>query len=73
MSSRADKLGVSVRALKVEMATEKAMVSANCLKSRPVKPGKKAIGTKTAISTKEVAKTAPVTSRIASEAASDRP
>ena len=66
MAARA---GLSVTALKVEMATEKAMVSANCRNRMPVVPGKKATGTKTAMSTSEVATTALATSAMATEAA----
>src|SRR6266436_1655713 len=51
------------------MATEKAMVSANCRNRIPVVPGKSATGTNTATSTNEVATTAPATSFIATEAA----
>ena len=57
--------GVKVRALKAEMATENAMVSANWRKRMPVLPGKKATGTNTATSTSEVAMTAPATSFMA--------
>ena len=69
LSSSADRAGVSVSALNAEIATAKAIVSANCWYRRPVVPGKNATGTKTAISTSAVAMTAPNTSRIASEAA----
>ena len=68
-SNNADKAGVRVRALKVEIITEKAMVRANCLYNCPVVPGKNATGINTANNTKEVAITAPVNSRIASIAA----
>src|SRR6185312_6215566 len=61
--------GESVRALKAEMAMEKAMVSANCRYRIPVVPGKNDTGTKTEISTSEVATTAPVTSDMATEVA----
>jgi hypothetical protein len=62
--------GVSVNALKAEIAIENAIVSANCWYKRPVVPGKNATGTNTAPRTRAVAMTAPVTSPIASEAAS---
>src|SRR5713101_4466097 len=65
----AESAGVSVSALNAEMATEKAMVSANCRNRIPVVPGKSATGTNTATSTNEVATTAPATSFIATEAA----
>ena len=51
------------------MATEKAIVSANCRNNIPVVPGKSATGTNTATSTSEVAITAPATSFIATDAA----
>src|SRR5712671_2059627 len=61
--------GARVSALKAEMATEKAMVSANWRNKIPVVPGNNATGTNTATSTSEVATTAPATSFIATEAA----
>src|SRR5690349_10234291 len=51
------------------MATEKAIVNANCRNMMPVVPGKNATGTNTETSTNEVATTAPATSLIATEAA----
>src|ERR1700722_12439470 len=65
----AESAGVKVSALKAEIDTEKAMVSANCRNKMPVVPGKKATGTNTATSTNEVATTAPATSFMAIEAA----
>ena len=65
----AEREGVSVSALKAEIATEKAMVSANWRKRIPVVPGKSATGTNTDTSTSEVAITAPATSFMAAEAA----
>jgi len=65
----ADSAGVRVSALKAEIETENAMVSANCRKRIPVVPGKSATGTNTATRTSEVATTAPATSFIATEAA----
>src|ERR1700704_6105925 len=65
----ADSAGVRVSALNAEMATEKAMVSANWRNKIPVVPGKSATGTNTATSTSEVAITAPATSFIATDAA----
>src|SRR6185312_15875173 len=52
-----------------EMATENAIVSANCRNMMPVVPGKNATGTNTETSTSEVATTAPATSLMATEAA----
>ena len=57
--------GESVSALNAEIAIENAMVSENCLYRIPVVPGKRLTGTKTEISTREVAITALVTSAIA--------
>ena len=68
-SSSAESAGVKVSALKDEMMSEKAIVSANWRYRMPVVPGKSATGTNTATSTRVVAITAPVTSRIAAEAA----
>src|SRR6202171_4763110 len=65
----AESAGVSVSALKAEIATEKAIVSANCRKRMPVVPGKSATGTNTATNTSDVATTAPATSFIATDAA----
>src|SRR5208283_1658023 len=65
----AESEGVRVSALKAEIEIEKAMVSANWRNRMPVVPGKKATGTNTATSTSEVAMTAPVTSRMASDEA----
>src|SRR3981081_2002747 len=65
----AESAGVSVSALNAEIATEKAMVSANCRNRMPVVPGKSATGTNTATKTSDVATTAPATSFMATEAA----
>src|SRR5271165_2319876 len=61
--------GDKVSALKAEMAIAKAMVRENCLYRMPVVPGKKETGTKTEMSTREVAMTALVTSAMATEVA----
>ena len=55
--------------------TDMAMVTANCEKSRPVIPGMKTLGRKTAESTRAMAMTGPETSSIALRVASlgDRP
>src|SRR5215831_14135423 len=65
----AERDGVNVKALKAEIATEKAMVRANWRKRIPVVPGKSATGTNTETRTSEVAITAPATSFIAADAA----
>src|SRR5712664_4757632 len=65
----AESAGVSVKALKAEMETEKAMVSANCRNKMPVVPGNRATGTNTDTNTKDVATTAPATSFMATLAA----
>ena len=65
----AERAGVSVRALNAEMETENAIVRANWRNRIPVVPGKNATGMKTATRTKEVAMTAPATSRMAMDAA----
>ena len=57
--------GESVSALNAEMAIENAIVNENCLYRIPVVPGNKLTGTKTEISTSEVAITALVTSAMA--------
>src|ERR1035437_534038 len=61
--------GESVSALNAEIAIENAIVRENCLYIIPVVPGKKLTGTKTEISTSDVAMTALVTSAIATEVA----
>ena len=61
-SSNAANAGDRVSALKAESAMEKAIVKANCWYILPVVPGNSETGTNTAISTSEVAMTAPVTS-----------
>jgi len=74
-SSSALRAGESVRALTMEMVTDTARVSANCLYSCPVMPPMNATGTKTAMSTRDAATIGPVTSRMAFLVASraDRP
>src|ERR1017187_1539771 len=57
--------GESVSALNAEIAIENAIVRENCLYIIPVVPGKKLTGTKTEISTSDVAMTALVTSAMA--------
>src|ERR1035437_10240448 len=61
--------GESVSALNAEIAIENAIVRENCLYIIPVVPGKKLTGTKTEISTSDVAMTALVTSAMATEVA----
>ncbi len=56
--------GLKVREQKQESAVATAMVTANCRKNRPVMPSRKAVGTKTAQSTKAMEISAPPTSRI---------
>src|SRR5215469_3320337 len=68
-SSNAASAGDKVRALKSEIAIEKAMVSENCRYRIPVVPGKNETGTKTEISTRDVATTALDTSAIATDVA----
>ncbi len=68
--SRADSAGVSVSELNSEIEIAAAIVSANCLYKRPVVPGKKATGMKTASSTSDEATTALVISSIAPAAPS---
>ncbi len=59
------KAGLSVSALMEEIATEIAMVIANCWYSLPVMPPMAATGTKTAIRDREVATMGPETSFMA--------
>src|SRR6185369_12365744 len=59
--------GDKVSALKSEIAIEKAIVSENCLYRMPVVPGKNDTGTKTEMSTSDVATTALATSAMAIE------
>ena len=66
----AERAGERVSALKAEMAMENAIVSENWRYRIPVVPGKNETGTKTAISTSEVAMTALVTSPMARDVAS---
>src|SRR5271169_5980976 len=68
-SNRAASAGERVRALNKEIAIEKAMVRENCRYRIPVVPGKNDTGTKTEISTRDVAITAPDTSAMATEVA----
>src|SRR3984893_11131251 len=65
----AESAGVRVSALTAEIATENAMVRANCRNKIPVVPGNSATGTNTATSTSDVATTAPATSVMATDAA----
>ena len=71
----AQSAGLRVSALKAEIRTEMAMVTANCEKRRPVIPGMKMLGRKTAESTRAMATTGPETSSIAFRVASlgDKP
>ncbi len=57
--------GVIVRALIAEITVEAAMVTANCLKKRPVMPLMNAHGTKTAHKTSVIARIGPLISSIA--------
>src|ERR1039458_3004544 len=66
----AERAGERVRALNAEMAMAKAMVSENWRYRIPVVPTKTEPGTKTAMSTSDVAMTALVTSPMAREVAS---
>src|SRR5262249_23699374 len=59
---RAARAGLRVRALKAERTTETAMVTANCWYMRPVMPGMKAVGTKTAARMRAMAATGPAAS-----------
>ncbi len=69
-SSNADSAGLSVSALIDEIATEMAMVIANCWYSAPVMPPIVATGTNTAIRDSDVATIGAETSRMASMVAS---
>ena len=62
--------GERVRALKAEMSTETAMVTANCLLRRPWMPPRKATGRNTEDSTRAMPTTGPATSRMAWSVAS---
>ena len=62
--------GLSVSALKAEMSTDTAIVTANCWYMRPVMPGMNAVGTNTAARMSAIATTGPDTSSIALKAAS---
>ncbi len=66
----AAKAGLRVRALKAEMITDTAMVTANCWYIRPVIPGMNAVGTKTAVRISAMATTGPDTSSMAFSVAS---
>ena len=74
-SSSADSAGDSVSALKAEMITDTAMVTANCWYSRPVMPGMNAVGMNTADRMMAMAMTGPETSSMPLSAASlgDKP
>ena len=67
---RAPAPGSGVSALKAEISTEMAMVSANCWYSRPVMPPMKATGTNTAARISAMPITGPCTSRMALSVAS---
>ena len=69
-SSSAQSAGLRVRALNAERSTDTAIVTANCWYIRPVIPGMKAVGTKTAARMSAIATTGPETSSIALKAAS---
>jgi hypothetical protein len=68
--SSAERAGLSVSALKAEMITDTAIVTANCWYMRPVMPGMRAVGMKTAARTSATPTTGPDTSSIALKAAS---
>src|ERR1700693_6022368 len=63
--SKEQSAGLSDRALKAEIITETAIVTANCWYRRPVIPGIKAVGTKTAARIRAIATTGPPTCSIA--------
>jgi hypothetical protein len=69
-SRRAARAGLRESALKAEMSTETAMVTANCWYIRPVMPGMNAVGMKTADRMRAMATTGPDTCSIALMAAS---
>ena len=69
-SSIAESAGESVSALKAEIRTEIATVTANCLFSRPCIPLMNAIGINTDARISAIATTGPDTSRIACSVAS---
>ena len=60
-NSVAQSAGLNVSALMEEMTTATEIVTANCRYMRPVRPGRKPVGTNTASSTSVVAITGPVT------------
>jgi len=64
----AESAGASVNAANREIVIDAAIVSANCLYTSPVVPGKNATGMKTASSTSDEATTALCTSCIAAAA-----
>ena len=64
-SSSAASAGLSVSALKAEISTDTAIVTANCWYSRPVMPGMNAVGMNTAARMRAIATTGPETSSIA--------
>ena len=61
----AESAGESVKALKAEMMTEMATVTANCLFNRPWMPLMKAMGINTEARIRAMATTGPETSRMA--------
>ena len=65
LSSMAQSAGVSDSALNAEISTEIAMVSANCIYIRPVRPPMKATGTNTALRIRAIPMTGWVTSSMA--------
>ncbi|MBV6506138.1 MAG: hypothetical protein ILNGONEN_01709 [Syntrophorhabdaceae bacterium] len=65
MSNSAERAGLNVSALKADIITEIAIVTANCWYNLPVIPGMKAVGTKTAARISAIATTGPETSCIA--------
>src|SRR5947209_4576868 len=69
-SSNDDNHGASLSAQNSEIVIDAAIVSANCLYTCPVVPGKNATGIKTASNTSDDATTALRTSRIAAAAPS---
>ena len=64
-SSAAQSAGESVSATNPEMATDTAIVTANCRYISPTSPPRKATGRNTAVRTKTIAITGPVTCSIA--------
>ena len=64
-NTEAQSAGVNVSATKPEIATDTAIVTANCRYISPIRPPRNAIGTNTAVSTKTIAMTGRVTCSIA--------